>query len=94
MVIIVVIIIIIIIIIITIIIIIIIILVVIVVVVIIVVIIIIKRVFYAPVNTYVRRGVDARGAKNYEQVHTHTRGTTTVTTIIKLFEALKLKSII
>ena len=30
--------------------------------------------------------------KNYEQAHTHphTRGTTTVTTIIKLFEALKL----
>ena len=38
-----------------------------------------KRVFRAAVNTYVSlpifRGLDARGGKNYEQAHTHTRGT-------------------
>ena len=39
---------------------------------------------------HVRRGVDARGAKKLRTArYTHTRGTTTVTTIIKLFEALK-----
>ena len=36
-----------------------------------------KRVFRAAVNTYVSlpifRGLDARGGKNYEQAHTHTR---------------------
>ena len=40
-------------------------------------IIIYKRVFRATVNTYVSlpifRGLDARGGKNYEQAHTHTR---------------------
>ena len=45
-----------------------------------------KRVFRTAVNTYVSLpifwGLDARGGKNYEEVHTHTRGTTTVTTII------------
>ena len=49
-------------------------------------IIIYKRVFRAAVNTYVSlpifRGLDARGGKSYEQAHTHTRGTTTVTAII------------
>ena len=39
------------------------------------------------------RGPDARGGKSYEQAHTHTRGTTTVPTIlIKLImKALKCK---
>ena len=41
-----------------------------------------KRVFRVTVNTYVSlpifRGPDARGGKNYEQAHTHTRRTTTV----------------
>ena len=50
-------------------------------------IIIYKRGFRAAVNKYVSlpifRGLDARGGKNYEQAHTHTRGTTTVTTIMK-----------
>ena len=36
-----------------------------------------KRIFRAAVNTYVTlpifRGPDARGGKNYEQAHTHTR---------------------
>ena len=30
------------------------------------------------------RGLDACGGRNYEQRHTHTRGTTTVTIIIKI----------
>ena len=33
-------------------------------------------------------------AENYKQTDTHTRGTTTVTIIIRLFEALKLIRII
>ena len=43
-------------------------------------------------NTYVSlpifRGLDTRGGKNYEQAHTHTRGTTTVTTIIIKFTSI------
>ena len=63
-------------------------------------IIIYKRVFRAAVNTYVSlpifRGLDARGGKNYEQAHTHTRDNRSNdnNNYYKLFEALKLIRII
>ena len=63
-------------------------------------IIIYKRVFRAAVNTYVSlpifRCLDARGGKNYEQAHTHTRGnhSNENNNYYKLFEALKLIRII
>ena len=61
-------------------------------------IIIYKRVFRAAVNTYVSlpifRGLDARGGKNYEQAHTHTRYNHSTSNdnnnYYKFFEALKL----
>ena len=55
-----------------------------------------KRVFLAAVNTYVSlpifRGLDARGGKNYEQAHTHTRDnhSNDNNNYYKFFEALKL----
>ena len=62
-------------------------------------IIIYKRVFRSAVNTCVRlpifRGLDARGGKNYEQAHTHTRDNhrNDNNNYYKLFEALALKLI-
>ena len=50
------------------------------------------RVFRVAVNNApIFRGVDARGGRKlYANRHTHTRGTATVTIIIRLFEALQL----
>ena len=48
------------------------------------------RVFRVAVNTYapIFRGVDARGGRKlYTNRHTHTRGTATVTIIIKIIRS-------
>ena len=50
----------------------------------------IARVFRVEVNTYapIFRGVDARGGRKlYTNRHTHTHGTATVTTIIKIIRS-------